>query len=64
VTPQETRDVDVFAAEQLDDFVALDPPGAPWRPHGRGALLLPSDARTDGMYVLSLERTGTPRAHT
>ena len=28
----------------------------PWRPHGRGALLLPSDARTDGMFVLVLER--------
>ena len=37
-------------------------PPAPWRRHGRGALLLPSDARTDGMFVLVLERTGAPRA--
>ena len=34
----------------------IEPPGAPWRPHGRGALLLPSDADTDGMFVLVLER--------
>jgi hypothetical protein len=42
----------------LPEFGALDPPGPPWRPYGRGALLLPSDARTDGMFVLSFERAG------
>jgi 16S rRNA (cytosine967-C5)-methyltransferase len=54
----ETVGVDAWAESQLRDFVALEPPGAPWRPHGRGALLLPSDAGTDGMYVLVLRRDG------
>ena len=40
----------------LARFHRVAPPAAPWRPHGRGALLLPSDARTDGMFVLVLER--------
>ena len=31
-------------------------PGRPWRPHGRGALLLPQDAGTDGMALLLLVR--------
>ncbi len=32
------------------------PPGPPWEPLGRGALLLPQAAGTDGMYVLALCR--------
>jgi 16S rRNA C967 or C1407 C5-methylase (RsmB/RsmF family) len=52
----ETSGVDAWSAEQLAGFRALDPPGSPWRPHGRGALLMPSDADTDGMFVLTLER--------
>ena len=35
-------------------FAPLDPPGPPWRDHGRGGLLLPQDADTDGMFVLRL----------
>jgi len=53
----ETLAVDAFASSELPDFVALPPPGAPWRRHGRGALLVPSAARTDGMFVLILERS-------
>jgi 16S rRNA (cytosine967-C5)-methyltransferase len=53
----ETLAVDAFAASELPDFVALRPPEAPWRRHGRGALLVPSAARTDGMFVLVLERS-------
>jgi 16S rRNA (cytosine967-C5)-methyltransferase len=51
----ETLDVDAWAAQHLGDFRALAPPGPPWRAHGRGALLLPSDADTDGMFVLTLQ---------
>jgi 16S rRNA (cytosine967-C5)-methyltransferase len=40
----------------LPDFEALARPTAPWRPHGHGALLLPQDAGTDGMFVLGLQR--------
>jgi 16S rRNA (cytosine967-C5)-methyltransferase len=57
LTRMETLAVDAFAASELPEFVALDPPGAPWRRHGRGALLVPSAARTDGMFVLVLERS-------
>jgi len=56
LTSLETVGVDAFAASELPDFVAVPPPGDPWRPHGRGALLVPSAARTDGMFVLVLER--------
>lgn len=52
----ETTGIDEFAAEQLDGFVSLDPPAAPWRPHGRGALLLPQAVGTDGMFILRLRR--------
>jgi 16S rRNA (cytosine967-C5)-methyltransferase len=56
VSDDETIGVDTWAQDALDGFVASAPPAAPWRPHGRGALLLPHDARTDGMFVLVLER--------
>ncbi len=43
-------------AESLEldhpQWCALDPVGPPWRPWGRGALLLPQDADTDGMVLL------------
>jgi 16S rRNA (cytosine967-C5)-methyltransferase len=57
LTPAETRDLDAWAAAELPELGAVEPPGAPWRPWGRGALLLPSDARTDGMFVLTLQRS-------
>jgi 16S rRNA (cytosine967-C5)-methyltransferase len=56
LTREETVDVDNWAATQLPSFTAAAPPPGPWRPHGRGALLLPQDAATDGMFVLKLER--------
>jgi 16S rRNA (cytosine967-C5)-methyltransferase len=59
VTAQETLAIDAWARDALPGFVALEPPGAPWRPHGRGALVLPHDAGTDGMFVLSLEAPTT-----
>ena len=31
-------------------------PGLPWEPLGRGALLLPQSAGTDGMYLIGLRR--------
>jgi 16S rRNA (cytosine967-C5)-methyltransferase len=56
LTAAETSAVDAWAEAELAGFRALPPPGGPWRPHGRGALLLPQDADTDGMFVLGLER--------
>ncbi len=55
LTEEETRGVDEWAGTTLPDLVAEPPPGAPWRPWGRGALLLPHLAGTDGMFVLHLQ---------
>ena len=57
LTNEETLDVDAWAADALPEFTPLPPPGGPWIARGRGALLLPQAAGTDGMYVLSLRRT-------
>jgi 16S rRNA (cytosine967-C5)-methyltransferase len=56
LTRLETLAIDAFAESELAELVACEPPGDPWRPHGRGALLAPSAAGTDGMFVLVLER--------
>jgi 16S rRNA (cytosine967-C5)-methyltransferase len=56
VTWEETREIDAWATAELHDLVALPPPGPPWRPWGRGALLLPHVAGTDGMFVIALRR--------
>lgn len=58
LTEAETRGVGAAALDRLDGFEALSPPAAPWRPWGDGALLLPQDAGTDGMFVLGLRRRG------
>ncbi len=60
LSTEETLDVDAWASTHLSEFVAEPPPPAPWRLYGRGAILLPSDAHTDGMFVLSLTRVATP----
>jgi 16S rRNA (cytosine967-C5)-methyltransferase len=57
LTGAETTGVDAWAEHELPDLVADPPPGPPWRRRGRGALLLPHDAGTDGMYVLRVRRT-------
>jgi 16S rRNA (cytosine967-C5)-methyltransferase len=62
LTRAETVEIDEWAAGQLTGFEAVDPPGAPWEPSGRGARLLPQAAGTDGMYVLALRQTATPGA--
>ncbi len=64
LTAVETLGVDAWATTALADFEALAPPGSPWRPHGRGALVLPSDVGSDGMFVLRLQRRPTIRVTT
>ena len=56
LTTEETLGLDEWAATHLPEFAALAPPGTPWEARGRGALLLPQTAGTDGMYVLVLRR--------
>jgi 16S rRNA (cytosine967-C5)-methyltransferase len=57
LTNEETLGVDDWAAEHLPELTPLPPPGRPWTARGRGALLLPQAAGTDGMYVLAVRRT-------
>ena len=56
LTRSETIGIDEHLAEHHPSLEPLDTPPAPWRPHGRGGLLLPQDADTDGMFVLRLRR--------
>jgi 16S rRNA (cytosine967-C5)-methyltransferase len=56
LTAAETVAIDDWAASALPGFAASAPPSAPWRAHGRGALLLPQVAGTDGMFVLVLQK--------
>jgi 16S rRNA (cytosine967-C5)-methyltransferase len=56
LTKAETSEVATRALDLLEDFTPLAPPSAPWRPWGAGGLLLPSAAKTDGMFVLGLRR--------
>ncbi len=54
LTREETARIDRWLARTAPQLVPLPPPGAPWEPKGRGGLLLPQTAGTDGMYVLAV----------
>jgi 16S rRNA (cytosine967-C5)-methyltransferase len=54
MTAEETRDIDNWLARTAPHLAPVAPPGAPWQHQGRGALLLPQTAGTDGMYLLAL----------
>ncbi len=60
LTRAETIDVDEWARTSLPELVADPAPAGPWRAWGRGALLLPQVAGTDGMYLLTLTRSPEP----
>lgn len=57
---EETLDIDAWAATAFPSLTPAPVPGPPWRPYGRGALLLPSDAGTDGMFLLTLKSPSDP----
>jgi 16S rRNA (cytosine967-C5)-methyltransferase len=54
LTRAETLTIDEYIETAHPQLVALPAPRAPWMPLGRGALLLPQAAGTDGMYILRL----------
>jgi 16S rRNA (cytosine967-C5)-methyltransferase len=54
LTAIETAAIDRWTAGALPTFTPVAPPGAPWAHAGRGALLLPQAAGTDGMFLLAL----------
>ena len=59
LTADETLGLDDWLAAAHASLTPLSPPeGRGWRPHGRGAILLPQVAGTDGMFLLRVRRTG------
>ncbi|MHB1931078.1 MAG: transcription antitermination factor NusB [Acidimicrobiales bacterium] len=56
LTREETADVDRWVEAAHPELEPLPPPAPPWVPAGRGGLLLPQAAGTDGMYALTLRR--------
>ncbi len=60
LTAAESTEVDDRLAQQRPDLVPLDPPGEPWQPWGRGALLLPQAVGTDGMCLVRYRRQARP----
>jgi 16S rRNA (cytosine967-C5)-methyltransferase len=54
LTERESVGVDEHLAEAHSELEPLPMSEPPWRPWGRGALLLPHDAGTDGMFLLRL----------
>jgi 16S rRNA (cytosine967-C5)-methyltransferase len=57
LTAAESTGVDRHLAATRPDLAPLPPPGAPWREWGRGALLLPQAAGTDGMALFRYQVT-------
>lgn len=59
LTSDETIGVDDWLADQHPAMDAMPAPAGAWRAHGRGAILLPQAAGTDGMFLLCVRRGGT-----
>jgi 16S rRNA (cytosine967-C5)-methyltransferase len=59
LTAAETLGVDEWLAAARPDLAPEPVVRDRWRPHGRGAILLPQAAGTDGMFVLRM-RVGSP----
>jgi 16S rRNA (cytosine967-C5)-methyltransferase len=55
MTAAETSAIDEHLQILYPRLVADPPVEGPWRPWGRGAIVLPQDADTDGMYILRLQ---------
>jgi len=56
LTATESTGVDAWLAGERPDLAAIEPPGEPWGPWGRGAILLPQTAQTDGMCLFRYVR--------
>jgi 16S rRNA (cytosine967-C5)-methyltransferase len=57
LTSAESLDVDAWVAGERPDLVSLEPSGPPWQRWGRGAIVLPQTAGTDGMCLFRYVRT-------
>ena len=59
LTAAETVGVDAWLATHRGEITPIPTQGGGWRAHGRGAILLPQAASTDGMFLLRVRRGGT-----
>ena len=62
LTIVETTGVAATFLDRHPDWVPIPGPGAPWRPWGTGALLVPQAADTDGMALFCWQRPTTQGA--
>jgi len=60
LTAAESTAVDARLAGERPDLVPLTGPPEPWRPWGRGVVLLPQEAGTDGMCLFRYRRRERP----
>jgi 16S rRNA (cytosine967-C5)-methyltransferase len=58
MTAAETVGIDEWLADAHPELTPLPMPEGAWRAHGRGAILLPQAAGTDGMFLLRVHRGG------
>jgi 16S rRNA (cytosine967-C5)-methyltransferase len=56
LTATESTGIDTWLAGERPDLEPLPAPGDPWEPWGRGAILLPQSAGTDGMCLFRYVR--------
>jgi 16S rRNA (cytosine967-C5)-methyltransferase len=56
LTAAESTGIDGWLAGERPDLAPTEPPGEPWAPWGRGAILLPQAAATDGMCLFRYVR--------
>ncbi|KAA0236357.1 MAG: hypothetical protein EDR02_00895 [Actinobacteria bacterium] len=63
LTKAESLGIDDHLARTHTGLVPLDGPAEPWRPWGRGSILLPQAAGTQGMALFRYQATGGVRGH-
>jgi 16S rRNA (cytosine967-C5)-methyltransferase len=59
LTRAESLGVDALLTAEHPDLAPLDPLDPPWEPWGRGAVLLPQSAETDGMCLFRYRRASS-----
>jgi 16S rRNA (cytosine967-C5)-methyltransferase len=59
LTAAESTEIDLWLAAERPDLAPVKPQGDPWEPWGRGAILLPQTAGTDGMCLFRYTRAAS-----
>jgi 16S rRNA (cytosine967-C5)-methyltransferase len=64
LTAEESTEIDLWLAAERPDLAPMEPQGDPWEPWGRGAILLPQTAGTDGMCLFRYTRAASTESLT